>query len=277
MINMKSLLRESFDLPPEVNQKCELLAKFIASFFINSLKNKTQNIKTKSDKKIVRQNMEYNLATLYRAEGKKHFVVDRHPEDTKWGEANIRIISKEDGFPDTILYISTVRTVSDDGYVDDVEEPQQIYILVDSPQFLKNFEESIKHLTDTIKHETRHWIQLTHDIGLPKEKILNRKTDVFGHALKPTLKNYYTQQQHHMRDIEFKPNVHTYAFRIKEYLNKTFPKHQWKNEFKQLITYKRPDSHDESITLIMTALKHMYNKDKLRWRQFVKELYSLIF
>ena len=68
MINLKSLITESFELPPEMDAQSEKLARFIASFFLKYFKTRISHTKTKSDIDIVKYNEYYRLAKRYRDE-----------------------------------------------------------------------------------------------------------------------------------------------------------------------------------------------------------------
>ena len=80
-----------------------------------------------------------------------------------------------------------------------------------------------------------------------------------------------------MRDIEFKTNLHTYAFYIKRYLNRNVPKPEWKKEFQDVISGHTLYAGSAMMNSIVDNLEDMMKKDKPRWHQFTKELYKLIF
>ena len=278
MINLKSLITEAFELPSEMDIQAEKLAHFIASFFLKYFKTRISHTKTKSDTDIVKYNEYYRLAKRYRNEGKSLFGVMKYEEDTTWGYSDVRIFSKNGLLPDVVLKITDGYSSPNGGYVEDVEEPQEIFILVNKSDFIKTFRKSTEELIDTVKHEIRHWHQFTDIIGLPKTKILNKKVDVLGKALKPNLFGYVPKEQHHMRDIEFKTNLHTYSFYIKRFLNRNLPKSKWKEEFNDIVSGRILNTGtDEMLSNIVDNLEHMIKKDRPRWRQFVKELYKLIF
>ena len=255
----------------------EKLAQFIASLFLTYLKEKLSDTEGKSNDEIVDNNEDYRLATKYKNEGKPLFGVIKDKEFTDWGEASLRIYSKNDVLPDTILFITNGYHSSNDGYMYSVEDPQEIAILVNKDDFIKFFKKSTEELIDTVKHEIRHWYQSTEIIGLPKTKILGKDVDVMGSALKPTFFGYVTKQPHHLQDIEFKTNLHTYAFHIKRYLNRNIPKSEWKKEFNDMMSGKPIYTGSRMMNTILDNIEHMMKKDKPRWRQFVKELYKLIF
>jgi hypothetical protein len=273
----RSTLSEAFELPPEVDEQAEKLGKFIASLFLKYFKTRMTHIHGKSDTEIVKYNQYYRLAKQYRTEGKPLFGVMKDDEISEWGESSLRIYSKNDMLPDVLLFITNGYHRSNDGYMDSVEDPQQVFLLVNKDDFIKSFEKSTDELIDTVKHEVRHWYQATDVVGLPKTKILNKNVDVLGHALNPNFFGYVTQEKHHMRDIEFKTNLHTYEFHIKRYLNRNVPKPEWKKEFYDIVSGRTLYAGSAMMNTIVDNLEDMMKKDLPRWRQFVKELYKLIF
>jgi hypothetical protein len=278
MIKLRNIISEAFELPPEIDDQSEKLAKFIASLFLKYFKTKISNVKTKTDPNIVKYNEYYRLAKQYKDEGNQIFSIKKNIVDTKWGNSDIRVFSKDKSLPDVVLKIADGYVSSNDGYVKDIENPKEIFILVNKQHFIKSFKQSTEELIDTVKHEIRHWHQLTDVIGLPKTKILNKKVDILGKALKPNFFGYVPQEQHHLRDIEFKTNVHTYAFYLKRYMNKWYAKSDWKSAFKRLVSGNwGSTTSDDMMNNIINNLEHMMTKDQPRWRQFIKELYKLIF
>ena len=178
--------------------------------------------------------------------------------------------------PDVILKIvnGDNNEADSSGYVEQIENPKEIFIRVDKISFTHLFKKSTEELTDTIKHEIRHWVQFTKIIGLPKEKIINKNADVLGYT---SYKGLKSRESHHMRDIEFKTNVHTYAFYIKRYLNKNYEKPMWQRRFKSIANGIVVYTGDKSIDMIIDNLNNMKKRDIPRWKQFVKEIYKLVF
>ena len=188
-------LTEAFDLPSEMDTQSEKLAKFIASLFLKYFKTRATHVHGKSDEDIVKYNQYYRLTKQYRTEGKPLFGVMKDDEMSEWGESSLRIYSKNNLLPDVLLFITNGYHRANDGYMDSVEDPQQIFILVNKDDFIKKFEKSTEELIDTVKHEVRHWHQSTDVVGLPKTKILNKNVDVMGHALNPNAFGYVTQRK----------------------------------------------------------------------------------
>jgi len=279
-------MNEGFELPSDTDTKSEILSRFIASFFLNYFKTKISNTKTKSDQSIVKYNMYYRLAKQYREAGKHLFKVTKDNSKTYWGKADYKLTSKDESMPNVIVKMYDGNTTDVQGYVDDTDMTniKNIYIVVFKSKFINTFNKATEELTDTIKHEVRHWVQFKTQTGLPKEKILNRDTDVLGNYLHdispkdmPGLKYKAGREQHHMRDIEFKTNVHTYAFYIKQYLNKNVEKNMWARRFKSIVNGVPAYTGLERMDFIIDNLGSMKKKDDTRWKQFVKELYKLIF
>jgi hypothetical protein len=81
-----------------------------------------------------------------------------------------------------------------------------------------------------------------------------------------------------MRDVEFKTNLHSYAFKIKNALNKTYPKKECKKIFRDIIiSGKGIPGKDDVVNNVLYNLDDMRKKDFPRWKQFIKELYKEIF
>ena len=268
-------LNENFELHPEADELAVAAAKFIASLFLPYFKTRAEHSKTKSNESIMKYHEYYKLASQYKTEGRKLFTINSYKIDTTWGTSNFKISSKQGEFPDIILRLTNGYTYSNDGYVNVEENPLNLYILVDMYAFIHSFKKSTNELIDTVKHELRHVVQLISKTGLPKDKVLNRKTDLSGYGA--NLK----RSEHHLRDIEFKTNLHTYAFHIKNYLNKNYPRNQWSAAFKNLISgsYQSTSINYKSDKLngILNNIDNMKRKDPVRWRQFIKELYNIIF
>lgn len=272
MIRNFNSLDEAFNLPPELDSLTEGLAYFIASLFLKYFQTRASHGKTKKRSAIVTAHDDLRAAIQYRNEGKALFGIIGDNRQTAWGKADglISLKSPKD-FPKTVLKITDGYSFATSGYVEEVE-PNEIYILVDRQEFINQFKGSTAELIDTIKHEVRHWKQLNQGRGLPKTKVLNRNSNILGYRHDPKYKA--TKEPHYMRDIEFKTNLHTYAFYIEKYLNKTQSRSNWKTTFKALVTGA---SSPEDLDPIPNNLGQMKIRDPLRWKFFIKELYKLIF
>lgn len=276
MIKLKHLLNEAFHLPPDVDHEAELLTKFIASMFLKNLKSRTLNTKTKKYGKIVREFEDYRIAKKYKEESRGLFSIKKENIKTKWGQSSFRIINKSKLLPDVILKITNGYGDHVAGYVlgDDVDVTDEIYILVDLTLFLQTYTDCIGDLKDAIKHEIRHCIQFKNNlIGLPAKKVMWRKdVDEFGNK-----DSGGNRQDHSRRDIEFKTNLHTYAHYIKRMLNFASPKSDWKIDFNYIVNGINKKRRFDYIGTLLEELKYMKADDPIRWKQFVKELYDLIF
>ena len=267
----KKPLTESFELPTEINIKAEILTKTIASIFLKYFEKAISPSTNKIDKNIVIYNQFYKLTKQYYSEGTKLFNIIKTIEDTQWGMAHYKISSKDESFPDVILYITDGYPTATDGGMN-IDDIQKMYILVDRNKFLQSFMESTEELMDTVKHEIRHWYQMSNNLkGLPKVGIRSKKFDPYGYG------KGVERSPHHMRDIEFKTNLHSTKFLMERYFNKNIPEKDWKKEFKKMVIGNKFYTDDDSLTHSLESLDDMRKKDRPRWEQFVKELYKLIF
>jgi len=268
-------LTENFELQVEADALATAAAKYIAALFLPYFKTRAEHSKTKSNHSIIKYNEYYRLATQYKKEGRLLFKIESYKVDTAWGLSDFRILSKQREFPDIVVRITNGFNSSNTGYVKVEENPTELYIIIDTYSFIHSFKKSTDELIDTVKHELRHLVQMISKTGLPKEKVLNRTTDLLGYNSSSS-----GRTAHHMRDIEFKTNLHTYAFHIKRYLNKNFPKNKWETAFKELISNNYSNNafyRDERLNEILENIDDMKKKEPVRWRQFIKELYKLIF
>lgn len=270
-------MNEGFPLPPETDAMAEKAAHYIASMFLPYFQKRIQHTKTKRAHEIVKYHEYARLATQYRKDGKPFFGTMKEDENTTWGKASMRVHPKQDTeFPDIVLKVTQGYTASNDGYVEDVEQPQEVFILVDQIQFIKSFKKCTAELVDTIKHEVRHWLQINQSIGLPKRRVLNKKIDVMGHHLAPYKGYRAAREPHHRRDIEFKTNIHTYAFRLKTWMNRNIPHNEWKQAFLRMVTDNTYYTGNSEIDHLLDNIEDMKKRDKERWKLFVKELYREI-
>ena len=120
-----------------------------------------------------------------------------------------------------------------------------------------------------------------------------RGTSVFGTALKgspykePTddLPWPHSKIEHGLRDIEFKTNLYDYKNDFEKVINELWPNNR-RNGFRTLIN-DITDSHPISSSALSTLywvhsitrknLKRIYELDRPKFIQYVKELYKLIF
>lgn len=286
------MINESL-LPPEIEVQAEKLAKFIASFFLPEITSRARNLKTASDERVIKYTEYYRLATQYRAEGSPLFKVQKTGIYTPLGRMTMIISSRNNVLPPVIVKLSDGFSQS---FAGGVKAPPEnlVYILADRQHFIKAFKKSTDELVMAVIHEIKHYYQFTNyhfpnypfdrpkdnrglpknTVGLPKYKVRDKKTNPFG------IFDYHGEKRrtvHHMRDIEFKPNVHTYGYYIQRYLNEKVVKSDWWNVFKNIVSgISVSDSNDE-IKFVTTNLSDMRRKDTNKWKQFVKELYKEIF
>lgn len=286
------MINESL-LPPEMEIQAEKLAKFIASFFLPEITSRARNLKTASDERVVKYTEYYKLATQYRTEGLPLFKVIKTDIYTKsWGKATMIISSRNNVLPPVIVKLSDGFDQSFAGMVSKPPE-SLVYILADRQHFINVFKKSTSELVMTVIHEIKHYYQFTNyhfpnypfdrtkdnrglpknTVGLPKYKVRDKKTNLFGTF------DYHGEKRrtvHHMRDIEFKPNVHTYGHYIKNFLNQKVARSGWWTVFKDIMI-GNPVSDDDNIKFFIKSLLDMRLKDVNKWKQFVKELYKEIF
>lgn len=275
-----TIINEGFNLPEGTDEKIEKLTQFIGSFFLPHFENLAKNAKSKSRDVVVSQYENYNLAKKYRDVGKSLFKVEKKKTKRNFfGDASLIIHTKDGDLPEIHLKISDAYTLSNAGYVnlDDDNDPK-VFILVDKDHFYDDFKKSIYDTTETLKHEVRHYLQYTGDentiIGLSKKKAKSKDGDLHGIV---NIRGYNAREKHHMRDIEFKPNVHTYAHYIKQHFNRTIPKSFWLRRFKNLIGKTPVFSGDEIVDTLIDNMGDMREKNESKWRQFVMEVYKEIF
>lgn len=266
------MIKEGLNLPKELEIECNRLAEYIASMFLPYFKKRIQHTKTKSDESIVKYHEYYRLATEYK-KNKQYFYVNKSSVDSIWGSVSFFISSKNNVLPRIFVKITNGYTSSVDGYVS--QESKDMFLLVDTLHFVKYFKKSTEQLRETIKHESRHIFQLSNmDIkGLPKKDVRDTgQRDVFGYNLKGSGRG-----SHVTRDIEFKPNVHTYAFHIKNHLNRFYNRSDWDDGFNKLISNEDRNSKSTELNDVLEGIDSLkrYNFDK--WKQFVKEIYKDIF
>lgn len=268
-------------LPPDMDKKAEILGKFIASFFIRYFEKRMAHTKTKPDAEIVKYAEYYRLAKQYRDVGRQYFKVEPTDELTTFGKATYRIRAVDENMPDIILKIGSGYSMSHDGYVDESKQYAQVYLYVDTYHFIKSFKKSTADMMNTLKHEILHCIQMSDPEsgeigkmrGMPKDKVISKTANVYGIE---NIHGYQARQPHSMRDIEFKPNLMTYPYYIRNYLNRNYPTHEWLEEFKKII--KGREQHaNRVINDYSKQLGKMLRIDKTKWKQYVKELYVMIF
>jgi hypothetical protein len=275
------MINEVATLPPDMDKEAEILAGFIASFFIRYFQTRISHAKTKSDQNIVKYNEYYKLAKQYREVGKQHFKVEPTNTLVNWGKANYRIHSLNEILPDVILKIGGGYSMSHDAYVDEEKKYAEVVLYVDTYHFVKSFKKSTADMMATLKHEILHCVQMTEPDsgvigkmrGMPKDKVMSKTHDVYGRKSPGAIQT----KSHPVRDIEFKPNLITYTHYIKNYLNRNFSITEWKDAFRKIIMGYEVNTANEVINNYSFGLGYMRKADNERWKQFVKELYIMVF
>ncbi len=283
MIKLKELLNEASQLPPDMDKKSEIMGGFIGSFFIRYFEKRMSHIKTKSDEQIVKYAEYYRLAKQYREIGRKYFIATPTDERTIWGKATYKIRAKDDSMPPVIVKVGDGYSAPHDGYIDQTKYPREVCLYVDAHHFIKSFKKSVIDMTVTLKHEILHCIQLTDPeygkinkmMGMAKDKVASKTADVYGNIYIDGRK-IDGRLPHGMRDVEFKPNLLTYSHYIRNYLNKNYPSGEWAEIFKDIV-HGNTQTHDGVVNNYSRQLYQMLCRDKIRWKQFVKELSVAIF
>lgn len=171
-----------------------------------------------------------------------------------------------------------------------------------------DFDRFVSSFVGTSRHEGRHLLQHMGNIdknlrgnfyGGPKKDLRHQfNPDVRGinpnGESGPTSKNKETGDKwqrvlHPHRDVEFKTNLYNYKEEIEQFLNNNVSKSRWREGFNDAIRYvtgvldygsfqkKYPYSSTFPYTIVASHFKELYKNDRLKFNQFVKELYKLIF
>jgi len=279
---IKKPLHEVINLPPDMDKKVEILGGFIGSFFIKYFENKMKHIKTATREWIVKYAEYLKLAKQYRDVGSRIYVVESTDELIPWGKANFRIRARDESMPHIILKIAGGYSESHNADIDETKDYAEVRLLVDTQHFVKSFKKSVADTTETLRHEVVHVLQLTDPEkgeinkywGMPKDKIMSKDRDIFG---RKTVNGRTGLAAHPMRDVEFKPNLFTYSYYIRNYLNRNFSISEWKDMFKKIVMGYEVNSDNEIINNYSFGLGHVRHSDHNRWKQFVKELYIMVF
>jgi hypothetical protein len=273
IILLKSLLLEKFALSQEYKTLADDISEVIASYIHPFFKKRTSRIKTVSDQKFVYYNLIEKKLENFK-DKRKNFKISKSTNlNTTWGKGTFSIISDD---ITTIVKFSTIFSGIVSGYVK-IDSPDTMYILVNVEPFIRNFEVAFEELKLTVQHELRHIIQLknTPNIGLPKQSLLSKNTDIFGVHSRGNTK---TQSIHPLRDIEFKTNLYEYAANIKKYLNQFFNKNEWRQAFYNcVIKFYHLAPHENNIVETVRDLKEIKKYNYPKYKQLIKELYRLIF
>jgi hypothetical protein len=197
-------------------------------------------------------------------------------------------------------YNSLPKTLGGTDYYDSGKNA--IYITFCVEELIEQFNTSMERKLRDVKHEVRHLLQdiLGHTLKkfrkkFPKKYGLSKKSlrwfrnpsirgvDVFGTVKEPGDK--FNRIEHELRDIEFKTNLYDYKNNIEIIISKFWPTNK-KEGFRALIDdiAGHQSIHPHSVAMLYWAhsdtrkkLKRIYELDKPKFIQYVKELYKLIF
>lgn len=252
---MGQLIKEVFELPPEINTEAERLTQLIASMFGRSITGQGFLPLTKK----------------YWNDNAPFFSIKRSNKGTSWGGAQYEITSKSGLYSPVYLCVTHSDDDATSGYIHN--DGEAIYIKADEKHFTENFKTSVDELRETIKHELRHYVQIKQKVGFPRRKLMSKTYNIHGFTDDPRYKR--TRQPHHLRDIEFKTNLHSYAYYIKRSLQQSLDKGRWADQFRKIITGQYDG--DDRIKNFSDNLIDMAKRDPTRWKQFVLELWKLVF
>lgn len=166
----------------------------------------------------------------------------------------------------------------------------------------------VNNFIETSQHEGRHLLQHygnkragfdTDYYGGPKDILrYNRNPELRGTdpggKVSPTATNKDPNDKggrvlHPFRDVEFKTNLYTYKQEIEKVLNQNASKKDWQQAFRNLLLYTTKKIGYEQFRKLFpynfmweysVAKKHLeqlYNKDRPKFNEMVRELYKLIF
>lgn len=171
------------------------------------------------------------------------------------------------------------------------------------------FLEAADSFVNTSKHEGRHLMQHDGNVrnklkgdfyGGPKKKLRHqynpdvRGTNSSGASTSTSKQtdseDSFNRVYHPHRDVEFKTNLYDYKKTIESILGSNFPKSKWKEGFKDLLSYIAGKLHYTPFnqkfrrggtswphSVAGKHLKELYDNDRPKFNQVVKELYKLIF
>ena len=265
------MLTEKFNLPESVDFECDRLSEYIASLFVSFFDKKIKQGKLNPNL-LIRFNHYYNLAKKYEGNG-KYFRKFESNLKSNWGNSTLMITSNSKLLPTTYITISNYKIQAVDGYIV-TGESSKLFVMVSMEKFVNDFENSIKSLNEVIKHEVRHYLQTvdsTKMVGLPKKSVRDKSFDVYGDNPKGD------STPHINKDIEFKPNIYTFVHYIENHLNQHYSKNNWLTGFKKLLSNNDKFKKSQEIKTILQWFDDIKNINKEKYKQYIKEIYKIIF
>jgi hypothetical protein len=182
-----------------------------------------------------------------------------------------------------------------------MDEPPFIIQTINTKNFIPVFNmdwftKSAKSVVETSLHEGRHLQQYIGNIknkldgdfyGGPKSKLrYNKNTDVRGTDAMGTSMSKDDgngKVSHPFRDVEFKTNLYNSKEDIENFLSIHFSKKNWPKAFKDLLLYTigKNKYYNYAQTWDDTRARHnlksLYDYDRPKFNETVRELYKLIF
>lgn len=282
------LLESGIKLPDSISKKIDALSKYIIGIaFINYSKYQIKRVKT--NKQLIDDNLMYRLGNQYIKEGENYFEVIQestnkfiyHFTDNDNIICNIKAIYYEDNTVNMYSidgrFLPNVLTHKGSDYI-------EFEIYVQKLINLKHLNSNLLEIKDIIKHEITHYLQFKRNLkwGFAGTKLKNLEK-VTSIPVDPTGIDLNTGDvvSHPFRPIEFKTNVHTFANTIREYLNRNYKKSDWKQGFSLFLRQHALPIKDLSVgeadLYVKRKLNSVLSLNPIRWKQYVKEIYHLIF
>lgn len=247
-------INEKFNIDIHLQDYADVLSKYIAGvIFLNEKIELPIKIKK------------------YILDGKRQLQLEKTSHKIDRGYSNYKFSDKNKELPDCYLQIVELQNPLMTCSANIIVKTKAIEITINKTAIIKNLDEAVSDINESLMHEMRHYVQLSKNIGFAKKKVKTKGYDIFG-----LNKNRTHQLTHQLMDIEFKPNVHTYAYYIKKYLSKYSTKKQWKDEFKNMLLNPSEEKHGV-FSYRLERLAAVRSKDPTRWKQYVKEIYQLVF
>jgi hypothetical protein len=289
------LLTEKLNIPAEYNNILKALRDYIIGICLfKYTKNRIKIIRTKKDKEVVTLTFLYRKAKEFIENGKRFFSY-REISGVVYHEHNFFLRNKNIAFPYEIrVKYSDGRVGGFGSYnIDD----NRIELQINDKDIITDYNQVIPFIDDLIEHEVRHFLQFKYRgammYGTPKKQI-NKGTMQHAKPEKNSFKRFIARGvAHQYRPMEFKTNVHTFANSIKYFLNLNYKKSDWKKKFIYFfVQHPELDPHGTSynptnygpfyytkneIYRIKEQLNALKLHDNKRWKQYIKEIYMLLF
>lgn len=296
------LLTEKFEIPEVYKEISDILSNYIAGVGLyNYLKKKIKYVKIKSDSTIVNQNILLNKAKKYIFIGKKYFSVRKTFEHIN-GIIYLFTYKFKKKLKFPICEVKFEKYKDGDRIVGGSYITESMMIKLNFPisELYTNNKYVEMEVKSVLEHELRHFLQYGMSqnfvTGVPKKQINHSSINLsrFDSESIEKMKQMYPRQfknlsfhginvPHERKPIEFKPNVHTYTEIIEMFLNQNIKKSNWKKFFMTWFV-NHPDYIDiyeynwrYEVKQVRKILLDLKKTDRPRWKQYIIEIYKLIF